>query len=186
MLLRRLSVLAGALITALLVAAPAALAHTTLQSSDPAEGAALSAAPSQVSLKFGGSFTLPAEPIRITGPEGAQWTVGPATVTDRTLTAPVQPSGPAGAYVLTWSIVAADGDPITGRINFSLTAPASTPSPSAAPSSAPVPPATQAPQAAEPSGGGFPVWAWVVIAVVVAAAIAGTVAVIVRGRRSAS
>ncbi|GHF06378.1 copper resistance protein [Amycolatopsis deserti] len=184
MVLRRLSVLAGALITALVLTAPAALAHTTLQSSDPAEGAALSAAPQQVSLKFGGAFTLPAEPIRITGPDGAQWTVGAATVTDRTVTAPVQPSGPAGAYVLTWSIVAADGDPITGRINFSLTTPASTPSPSTAPSSAaPAPPTTQALQAAESSGGGFPVWAWVVIAVVV---VAGTVAVIVRGRRSSS
>ncbi|GAA3819963.1 copper resistance CopC family protein [Amycolatopsis tucumanensis] len=181
MLVRRLSVALALAGTALLAAAPAASAHTTLQSSDPAEGAALSTAPRQVSLKFGGAFTLPVDPIRITGPDGAQWQVGPATVTERTLTAPVQPSGPAGAYVLTWSIVAADGDPISGRINFSLTAPASTPS-SAVPSSPAPAPATQ--QAAEtPDDGGFPAWAWIVLAVVVVAAVAG---VIVRGRRSSS
>ncbi|MGI6869494.1 copper resistance CopC family protein [Amycolatopsis sp. 3B14] len=182
MLVRRLSVALALAGTVLLAAAPAASAHTTLQSSDPAEGAALSAAPQQVSLKFGGAFTLPADPIRITGPDGAQWSVGPATVTERTVTAPVQPSGPAGAYVLTWSIVAADGDPITGRINFSLTAPASTPSSSAAPSSpAPAPAPSQAAQTSD--DGGFPAWAWIVIAVAV---VAAAVAVIVRGRRSSS
>ncbi|AIJ25124.1 copper resistance CopC family protein [Amycolatopsis methanolica] len=184
MLVRRLSVALALAGTVLLASAPAASAHTTLQSSDPAEGAALSAAPQQVSLKFGGAFTLPADPIRITGPDGAQWSVGPATVTERTVTAPVQPSGPAGAYVLTWSIVAADGDPVTGRINFSLTAPASTPSPSAVTHSFIATETPAAPQAAGTSDdGGFPAWAWIVIAVVVVAAV---VAVIVRGRRSSS
>ena len=190
MVFRRLSVslaLAGALVTALVATAPAALAHTTLQSSDPAEGAALSTAPTQVTLKFGGTFTLPADPVEVTGPDGAKWTVGQATVTGRTLTAPVQPSGPAGAYVLTYRITAADGDPLTGRVTFSLTTPATTPTSSAAPSAASAAPAaapatTQVPQAADSSGGGFPVWAWIVIAVGVVAAV---VAFAVRGRRSA-
>ena len=59
----------------LLTAAPA-FAHTTLESSDPADGASLSTAPTQVTLTFAEAVNLPSDPIGVTGPDGSAWTVG--------------------------------------------------------------------------------------------------------------
>ena len=189
MILRRMSASLVLAAAALLAAAPPALAHSKLESSDPAEGASLATAPSQVQLKFAEAVTLPADPIQVTGPAGAKWTVGKPTITGATVTAPVQATGPAGAYVLTFKVIADDGDQATGTVHFTLTAGAvassssaapSSPSAAAAPTSAPASPAA----ASRPSedSGGFPVWGWIVIAIVVVAALGGLVAL--RSRRS--
>ncbi|NKQ52910.1 copper resistance protein CopC [Amycolatopsis sp. K13G38] len=181
MTFRRLLALLVPAAAAMLVAAPPALAHTELESSDPSEGASLATAPSQVQLKFAEAVTLPADPIQITGPDGAKWTVGQATIAGATITAPVRASGPAGAYVLTYKVVSDDGDQVTGNLHFSLTTGTAPSTTSAAPSSAPAPSAAAASRPAEDSAG-FPVWGWVVIAVVVVAAIGGLFAA--RARRS--
>ena len=70
----------------------------------------LGAPPAQVSLTFGEAVRLPPNPIRVTGPGGAVWTVGKAAVTDATVTAPVTATGPAGAYTLAWQVISDDGD----------------------------------------------------------------------------
>src|SRR5207302_4183907 len=139
MILRRISaslVLAG---LALMAAAPPALAHTELKSSNPAEGASLASAPAQVSLTFEEAVTLPADPIQIAGPGGAKWTVGKATIQGATITAPVEATGPAGAYALSYTAIADDGDQVTGKVNFTLTTAAATSSNAAPSSSAPAP-----------------------------------------------
>jgi copper resistance protein C len=182
---------------ALIATAAPALAHTTLRSSNPANGATLATPPTQVSLTFGEAVTLPGNPIRVTGPGGAAWTVGKASVTDATVSAPVTATGPAGAYTLTWSVVSDDGDTISGKINFTLKpapapvvpAPAAPTSPAAAPTTtapattaAAVPtPVPAAAQTAD-SGGGVPWWVWIVGAAVVLAGVGGAVAA--RGRRT--
>ncbi|MBB6380405.1 methionine-rich copper-binding protein CopC [Pseudonocardia eucalypti] len=125
MIIRRaVLVVALALLTVLGVATPA-WAHAKLQSSSPAQGASLSAAPTQVTLTFGESVRPARNPITVTGPGGAAWTVGPATVAGPVVSAPVTPAGPAGAYVLTYRVVSDDGDPVTGAVRFTLTVPAS-------------------------------------------------------------
>jgi methionine-rich copper-binding protein CopC len=168
-------------------AVPAA-AHTELQSSDPAEGATLAAAPTTVKLTFGEAVTVAKDPIQVTGPDGAKWTVGTVTLTGPVVSAPVQATGPAGAYTVSYKVIADDGDEVTGAVHFTLSAAAATSS-SAAPSSTAVTSATAAsaspsvaPAASSDSGGGFPVWAWILIVVVVLAIIVG---VVLRSRRSA-
>lgn len=83
-----------------LVGATPAFAHTKLESSDPAEGASLSAAPTQVRLTFAEAVTLPEAPIDVTGPDGSSWTVGAATIAGPAVTAPVEATGPAGRYAV--------------------------------------------------------------------------------------
>ena len=122
---------------AVIVTAGPALAHTTLRSSNPANGATLATPPTRVSLTFGEAVTVSGNPIRVTGPGGVAWMVGKASVTDATVTAPVTAAGPAGAYTLTWTVVAEDGDTISGKINFTVRG--APPKPAAAPASKPAP-----------------------------------------------
>jgi copper resistance protein C len=199
-------VLTGALaLLGLFVVVPSAWAHTELVSSSPASGQTLSAAPTQVTLTFGEAVSLPANPIAVSGPGGAAWTVGKATVRGGKVTAPVTASGPAGAYTLTWRATGEDGHTISGRINFKLAAPvaapaapvaAATPAPAApaaaaapaapaapvapeAPAAAPIDPAV-APAAAE-SGSGVPGWVWIAVVAVVLGGAAALVAARKRG-----
>ncbi len=166
---------------ALLTAAPA-LAHTTLETSTPAEGASLPDAPTTVVLTFGEPVTLPPDPIRVTGPDGVAWTIGAATVTDATVTAPVTASGPAGAYTLSWQVVSDDGDTIKGTVRFTLASAATpTTTPAAGPTAAP---ASTAPAAGTRKwSGGMPGWLWALIGAVVVAAAAGVVVTRRRARQ---
>ncbi|MFD2418729.1 copper resistance CopC family protein [Amycolatopsis pigmentata] len=166
---------------ALLAAAPPALAHTELDTSDPAEGASLATAPKQVQLKFAEAVTLPADPVQVTGPGGAKWTVGKATVEGAVVTAPIENAGPAGASVLDYTVLSDDGDEVRGSVHFTLTAAAPSTGQTPERATAPAPAPASAAQTSE--SGGFPVWAWVVIGVVVIAAIGGVV--VARSRRSA-
>ncbi|WAL67366.1 copper resistance protein CopC [Amycolatopsis cynarae] len=178
MLLRRLSVSLVLAVAALVAAAPAAMAHTELESSDPADGASLSAAPQQVRLKFGEAVTLPADPVRVTGPGGARWTVGKATVDGSTVTAPVRADGPAGAYVLDYTVVSDDGDQVKGSVRFTLTTAAGTSSGAPSSSSAAAVTSTAVSAADQTAGESsrFPAWAWIALAVAVVAVVAGVVA----------
>ncbi|MEU0530215.1 copper resistance CopC family protein [Amycolatopsis tolypomycina] len=162
----------GALVLALsgvlLVAGPAS-AHTELKSSSPAEGAGLAAPPRKIELTFEEPVTLQPDPISITGPDGAKWSVGTPSVVDAVISAPVTPSGPAGAYTLTYKVVSGDGDKVTAAVHFTLTAPVS--SSAAAPTSSSAAPAatteSAAPAPASDVAAGVPAWVWILVAVVV-------------------
>ena len=188
--MRSLPVAALVVLFTVLLGTPSALAHTELQKSTPAAGARLAVPPSTVSLTFGEAVRLPANPIRVAGPEGVVWTVGQATVSGATVTAPVTATGPAGAYTLTWQVISDDGDTIRGTVRFTLTAPAApivapaSPPGTAAPAVAATapPPATpaavpsaapQAVPATEESG--VPGWLWGVAGAAVLAVGAGVV-----------
>jgi methionine-rich copper-binding protein CopC len=170
--------LSGAFLLALsgvLLTAGPASAHTELTSSSPAEGASLAAPPRKIELTFAEPVTLQPDPISVTGPDGAKWTVGTPAVVDAVITAPVTPSGPAGAYTLTYKVVSDDGDKVTAAVHFTLTAPV--PSSSAAPtSSAGAAAATQSPapkpDPASEIGKSVPAWVWILVAVVVVVAAA--------------
>ena len=169
----------------LLLTAGPAMAHTELKTSDPKEGASLSTVPQKVTLTFEEAVTLPNNPIRITGPDGSAWDVGTPTISGASVTAPVTPSGPAGAYTLAYTVTADDGDAVSGKVHFDLTVPASTPS--AAPAEAPAPTAAASepaapPAAPAPASNGFPAWGWAIVVVVVLAAVAGLL--VSRSRRA--
>ncbi|WP_410647137.1 copper resistance protein CopC [Amycolatopsis sp. cmx-4-54] len=162
---------------ALLGAASPALAHSELKSSDPARGASLATPPTQIKLTFSGPVTLADDnPIQITGPENASWTVGRAEVAGTVVTAPVKAVGPAGEYTLRYKVTFDDSHAASGSVKFTLSAPAAAPSSQSQPSSqapAPVPAssATPAPQAGETTPEDLvPSWVWIVLAVAVVVA----------------
>ncbi|MGH3821354.1 MAG: copper resistance CopC family protein [Pseudonocardiaceae bacterium] len=97
--------------------------HNELISTDPTEGAQLDTGPARVTLVF----DLPAQrgfsTIIVTGPDGNQWQAGPATEDGTSVSAPVRPLGPAGAYTVAWRIISADGHSTRGTLAFTLTTP---------------------------------------------------------------
>jgi copper resistance protein C len=159
----------------LLTATPAQ-AHTRLTSSNPAEGASVTTPPETISLTFAEADTVSGNPVSVTGPDGTRWTTGPAQVSGDTVSVPVQPIGPAGAYDIRWSVIADDGDAVKGTVHFALSsaiAPTTTAAATTGPATAPSPaPAAAAPASSQQTAStGWPWWAWVVVALVVLAVI---------------
>jgi copper transport protein len=114
------AVLAAALY---LAAATAALAHATLLSSTPRDGAMVATAPSAMTL----TFNEPVAPLvfRLAQPGGGIIDLTGAAQ-DRTVTLkPPQPLGD-GTYALSWRVVSADGHPVGGSFLFSVGAPSTT------------------------------------------------------------
>jgi methionine-rich copper-binding protein CopC len=181
------------LVTALLLAgvalvvspAPAA-AHAELIASTPAENAALAAPPAQVQLTFNEPVTPAENAVTVAGPDGATWTVGTPSAAGAVVTVPVQPTGPAGPYTLTYRVLSGDGDLVDGTVRFTLTTAATTTTTTTTTTSAPAPtsttPSTVEPVAAAADDGGVPIWVWVVGALVVA--LAGLLVARLATRRS--
>lgn len=107
----------------LLAVATPATAHDPLVGSDPADGAVLSAAPTQVVLTFAAPQAGIGAEVAVTGPDGATWSDGPAQTSDVTVTQPLLPALPDGAYTVTWRSVAQDGHPVSGVFGFTLELP---------------------------------------------------------------
>ncbi|RSM77669.1 copper resistance protein CopC [Kibdelosporangium aridum] len=181
---RRLSAALLLSATALQVTAAPALAHTSLKSSNPAKNASVATPPTQIQLTFSEPVQVEPGAISVAGPSGAQWTVGQATVANEVVTAPVTPVGPAGQYTINYRVISADGDPVSGKVPFTLTAAVAapttttptttTPPPTTTSTTAPgqngsaVTTATPTPAAQEnEDSGGIPVWVWIVGAVVI-------------------
>jgi methionine-rich copper-binding protein CopC len=170
MVLRRLTATFALAGLALVALATPAFAHAELKSSNPAKGASIASAPKQLELTF--SEAVSPESITVTGPQGAQWTVGQVSVAGPVVTAPVTAVGPAGEYTVTYRVLSDDGDPVTGTVAFTLTTAATTAPPTtASPTTTDTTAApTSNPQAAPTSGddsGGVPGWVWIVVAVAV-------------------
>jgi len=108
----------AALALVLLGAAPAS-AHAELLGSDPAEGAVVETAPSEVTLTFN-------EPVRLTPQEIAVYdadgdpvasTAG-ASGTDVTVGLTDADDLADGTYVVSWNVLSDDGHPISGALTF--------------------------------------------------------------------
>ena len=199
MALMRIALAVSTAVVALLVGAAPAFAHARLESSDPAEGASLSAAPPQVTLTFAEAVTVPEAPISVTGPDGASWTVGAATVAGAVVATPVEATGPAGRYTLRYTVISDDGDRVEGAVRFTLTA-AATPAAAAAGTAqaqaeaAPATAAAVGAAAAAPTvvaapveaagSSGTSVGVWVAVAVVVIGVLAGLA--VARSRRGSA
>ncbi|OLL84284.1 MULTISPECIES: copper resistance CopC family protein [unclassified Pseudonocardia] len=173
--LRRAAVVLPAVLLAVVLGAAPAWAHTELESSTPAADAQVADAPTTVTLTFSEEIPAHEATVTVRGPDGAAYAAGPATGDGATLTVPLRPLGPAGAYTVDYRVVSDDGHPVAGTVPFTLTRPgpgaaATTPAPAAAPGAeapgSPAPEASAAPAAAE-SGDGAPVWPWILAAVVV-------------------
>ena len=141
-------------------AAPAAVtfapAHSALVSSVPADGATLSAAPTEIVLTFNENINASFTQIALTRADTAV-ALAPVAVKGPEVRAQISaPSPGPGAYRVAVRVVSADGHPISGETRFTVsgpavTTPAATPSaPPAATSASAVPSAAVAPTTAAP------------------------------------
>jgi len=132
------------------VIAPAALAHSELVSSDPADGAVLDAPPTTVSFTF--NEALMPDFVRFVGtdPSGQTGDLPVSSVEGPTATIDWPATAPAGEWRVSYRVVSQDGHPIEGAITFTYAGASPTPAPtSAAPTSAE--PTSAAPTSAAPT-----------------------------------
>jgi len=117
-----------------------ASAHTGLSSSDPADGAELTAPPASVTLVFDAPMVNIGATVMITGPDGQQYPTGTPVVDSTDVRTDVPALGPAGQYTVTYRVVSGDGHPVEGQIRFQLDTPLPATSAPADIDTQPVPP----------------------------------------------
>jgi len=150
---RTLGLLAAAVLIASGALAPAALAHSELVSSDPADGAILDAPPTTVSFTF--NEPLMPDFVRIIGtnPEGVTGDLPVSSVEGPTARVDWPAGAQGGTWQVSYRVVSQDGHPIEGGITFSYAGPSPSPTgalpTSAAPTSAA--PTSAAPTSAAPT-----------------------------------
>ena len=135
------------------LAGPAS-AHNVLIASDPTEGATLQQAPTTVRLTFDQPVQDFEPIVTVVGPDGQRYESGAPVVDSTVVTAAVGALPVAGAYVIAYRVVSADGHPVQGEVHFELAAAAvassaagvsPAPASSAAPDSTPAGSATSGP-----------------------------------------
>ncbi|OZC81272.1 hypothetical protein CH274_10555 [Rhodococcus sp. 06-418-5] len=168
--MKRLAVIAAAILTATALSIAPAAAHATLQSSNPAENSVLDAAPDEVTLTFNQSVQSNFATVTVVGADGTQWGASDPLVDGSTVTVDLDGLGAAGEYTIGYRVVSADGHPITGSIPFQLTQASSTSAATAA-TAVPAPTETTPTAAEEPEdSSGFPIWIVAVVVVAIGAA----------------
>jgi len=103
-------------------AAASAHAHGKLITSDPANGANLDRAPTEVRLQFSEPVEAAFTTVKLVGPDAKEVSTGATTVdkTDaKTVVLPV-PALTAGAYKAAWTMVGPDGHKVKGTVAFSV------------------------------------------------------------------
>lgn len=157
------TLLAG-LVTALLALGLALLgggvanAHSVPVSSSPDNGAQIDTSPAQASITFNENLQTAFPSMTVTGPDGNLWSKGEPTITGPTISIQVGELGPVGEYKVAYRVTSADGHPVSGVRTFTLTkAGNGTPGPKAD---------STAKSEGGSSGGGVPLWVFIVGAVV--------------------
>ncbi|MEB7506048.1 copper resistance CopC family protein [Arthrobacter koreensis] len=152
----RASLLAAVLLAAfaavLFLAAPAH-AHDELVSSNPADGAVLDAAPSEIELVFSSELMDLGNQVIVEDAAGNNVAASEPVLTRETLVQAV-PALDAGDYKVNWRAVSGDGHPITGTFSFTVNAAGGaqeTAAPAATGSATPEATASASPSASEPA-----------------------------------
>jgi len=116
---------APALALLLLACAPRVLAHASLVSSVPADGASLDAAPAELVLRF----DEPVHPVQLRLVDATGRAVEPrvARVEHGALHLAAPAGMATGAHVLSYRVTSSDSHPVAGAITFSIGAPAPAP-----------------------------------------------------------
>ncbi|SFB62672.1 hypothetical protein SAMN05216266_13134 [Amycolatopsis marina] len=159
--MRRALVIAALVLATTVGLAGPALAHTSLVSSDPSDGAQVDTGPSAVTLTFN-------EPIQdggtnqivVTGPDGGQWTEGEVEVRENVVTARLRPLGPAGGYTIGYRVLSGDGHPVSDSIRFELSK-TGTGAATSAPAAVTTAPGTATAAESDDATAGVPIWVWI-------------------------
>lgn len=177
-LLRRVVAVLAALVGIALAAGPAG-AHAKLLGSAPADGATVTDALAAVILEF--NEVVGAPEVTIAGPGGQPVTVDPPEAQDRRVVQPLPPLTQQGVYSVTYRVVSADKDPVSGQLAFTYSGPVqqeAQPSPPPAPAATPAPatageqPAEQG-QAATPAPAARSSWPVALVAIVALLGVIG-------------
>jgi methionine-rich copper-binding protein CopC len=113
-----------AVLAALVTLSGVALAHAQYQSSTPANGAVLSAAPAGVKIVFTEGFVPEKSSASVAGPDGARADnadakADPADADRATMMLTLKPGLGNGVYTVNWNTVSADdGDAANGAFAF--------------------------------------------------------------------
>ncbi|MET0315824.1 MAG: copper resistance CopC family protein [Rhodococcus fascians] len=147
-------------ISALLIGAPTASAHSVVTGSNPADGSEIASGPAQVSISFNEVPQSQFATLNVVGPDGNLWSKGDPRIEGQSIVVDVGELGPVGEYTIAYRVTSADGHPISGTLGFTLTAEGSG-TPGAAASAA------AEGESDDGSGGGIPVWIFLVAGVLV-------------------
>ncbi|WP_293767630.1 copper resistance protein CopC [Sporichthya sp.] len=97
-----------------------ALAHAELLTSSPTSGAALDAAPTELTLTFSESITQVPGAMKLIAADGTAAPLGRTTVEGNTLHVPIPGPLPDAGYVFVFRVISADSHPVAGAITFTL------------------------------------------------------------------
>ncbi|MGW5386777.1 copper resistance CopC family protein [Nocardia sp. NPDC003963] len=153
---RRFALIATLLMVTLGALAGPAAAHSAVVGSDPADGASVETGPQRATITFNEPLQPNFPAMTVVGPDGNLWSKGEPIVDGRTLSVEVGELGPAGVYRMAFRVTSADGHVVDGERSFTLSrAGDGTPGPAA-----------NAQAGNGGSGGGIPVWVYIVGAIV--------------------
>ncbi len=110
----------GVLAVAQLAAAGTAAAHAELVSTTPADGARLTTAPAEVSLRFTETVRLVDGGLRLLDDSGDEVTTEEPTAAGDTVRWAMPADLPDGRYLANWRVVSADGHPVAGAFAFGV------------------------------------------------------------------
>lgn len=116
------TMIVASVIAAATLASPLAAAHATLKSADPQAGAALAAAPKQISLTFNEKIEQAFSTVTLSDKDGKQLSTEKAKV-DEANPAIVRLDLPvlaAGEYTVSWGVAGHDGHRRKGSFKFSV------------------------------------------------------------------
>jgi methionine-rich copper-binding protein CopC len=147
-------------LTALLIGAPTASAHSVVTGSNPADGAELATGPAQAEISFNEVPQSQFATLNVVGPDGNLWSKGDPRVEGQSIVVDVGDLGPVGEYTVAYRVTSADGHPISGTLKFTLTQEGSGTAGAAADADA-------ATDGESESGGGIPLWPFLIAGVLV-------------------
>jgi methionine-rich copper-binding protein CopC len=156
------AVLAVVAVVLAMTTAGVASAHAIRIATDPAQDAALAKGPERVSATFNEQLQTEFAAMTVVGPDGNLWSTGDTKIDGAIASVAVMPLGPVGSYTVNYRVTSADGHVVSGSWSFRLTT---------AGTGTPGPPASSA-SGESGSGGGVPIWPFVVAAVVIVGAAA--------------
>ncbi|MGH3094552.1 MAG: copper resistance CopC family protein [Streptosporangiales bacterium] len=100
------------------VAAPAALAHATLEKTAPKQGGTVTKPRSEVTLTFDEAVQSSFAKVVVTSPNGNRVDTGKPHIVNGTVTQGIKGLPAAGKYTVAWRVVSADGHPVDGQFRF--------------------------------------------------------------------
>lgn len=118
--MRRVLLAAAVALVGLVSFAPAAGAHASLESAEPAAGAILSAAPNQLVLRFTEAVQVDDGAVRLVDATGDRIDVGDISQPERREVVVELPVLDAGGYVVAWKVLSADGHPVGGAVTWRI------------------------------------------------------------------